>query len=56
MYFDCIVHQQDEEDTLVIEDWKIVTFKMETLVTSTKYFRDDNTLGEGGFGTVYNVI
>ena len=56
MYFDCIVHQQDEEDTLVIEDWQIATFKMETLVTATENFHDDNKLGEGGFGNVYKVI
>jgi hypothetical protein len=55
VYFDCIVHEQVEEDSLVGEDRQIVTFKMETLIAATENFHDGNKLGEGGFGPVYKV-
>lgn len=44
-----------EEDTLFSEDEQLIVFKMETLITATQNFHDDNKLGEGGFGPVYKV-
>jgi len=46
-------HGQVKEDTLIIKDQQMVTFKMKTLIAATENFHDDNKLGEGGFGPVY---
>jgi hypothetical protein len=51
LYFHNIGHDQAEEDTLINPDGQII-FTLETLLTATKNFHDDNKLGEGGFGPV----
>ena len=39
----------------MISENQPLIFKMETLVTATENFHNDNKLGEGGFGPVYKV-
>jgi len=51
----CIMFEEIEDDSDYIEIAESLQFNFDTIRVATSNFSDDNELGRGGFGVVYQV-